>query len=98
MPVPCSHWLGWWLISKLTMAREEHPAMSTQHPLWGQFPLEHRERLLQVLVAVSLKQLPTRQEGNHDSTSQDSHHSSRPSRVHIRAAVHPAAGALRHRE
>jgi hypothetical protein len=32
--------------------------MSTQHPLWGQFPLEHRERLLQVLVGRLLIMLP----------------------------------------
>jgi hypothetical protein len=35
--------------------------MNTQHPRWEQFPLTCRQRLLQALVEVGLKQLPVRQ-------------------------------------
>src|SRR4030095_413053 len=98
MPVPCSPWLNWSRISVSVLAREEPRAMNTQHPPWEQFPLAHRQRLLQVFVEVSLKQLPARQEGSHDPASQGTRVSSRPARLRIRAPVDTAPGALRHRE
>ena len=72
--------------------------MSTQHPPWEQFPLEHRQQLLQVLVAVGLKQLPARQEGSPDPASQDSRDPSRAARLRLRVTIHPASGLVRYRE
>jgi hypothetical protein len=72
--------------------------MSMPYPLWEQFPLVHRPQFLRLLVEVSLKHLPARQEAGPDFPSQDSRDPSRPLRLRGRAPVHAPAGPLRHRE
>jgi hypothetical protein len=72
--------------------------MNRQYPPWEQFPLAERERLVQLLVEVSLKQLPPQQEDSQEHPSQDSRTPSSPTSVRLRSPVYAPASAPRHRE